>query len=540
MVVKNIKRKVPTIFIPTDSNVFVKIIIVADDDTEYTVMDTYDGTTDNNHTITGNLQRPVTNKLGSFSLTLANDGGRFLRKFNGGEIVKFYMDTTDATEEVFRARIDNVSYGLNNSNGFTIEIDGRDYPELIDKTITDAENSPTADVSLAKIFNVFYSDITLTFWNGSSWSTAVYTPGGETEEGTVSWSPAVPTFPTTLINMAYQHKKGLNVIAEICNRAGLDCYIEYDIPNSRWVLRTFVKESITNINANISYGTNLVNLTNFGEDNAEIINRTIVYGKAVGGNVLNLKTENDTDSQSNLWIKDKVIVQGDLTTMAEVQDKCDFELSEGINSDSSGKITTVCLYILKPGDVINVSIPYCNIHGEYKVYSFTHSLSPPFLTTLELTKQSKGLGELFIPKLNPDELLSGLTNPNNMKDSYSVYFDEDPSIMTYVDITADEGIIKLDSGKNRGTAVTNIVTADYNVTRCELRKNDNDYTTSDTYKVTNNGGGTWETYTWRDINSGIIHEFQTSGNRIGVELTLIRGTASDPSPGYEAISLLYK
>ena len=536
MPVKNIKRETPSIYIPTDSNVFIKVIIVADDDTEYTVMDTYDGTSANNHTINGNIRRPVTDKLGSFSLTLSNDGGRFLNKFDGGEIVKFYMDTEDASEEIFRAKIDNVSYGLNNSNGFFVEIDGRDYPELVDKTITDTENSPTADVSLAGIFNNFYSDITLTFWNGSSWSTATY----NSTTDTVVWSPLAPTFPSTLINMAYQHKKGLNVITEICNRAGLDCYVEYDITNTRWVLRTFVKESITNINANVSYGTNLVNLSDFGEDNTEIINRTIVYGKTIGDNILNLKTENDTTSQSNLWIKDKVIIQGDLTTMDEVQDKSDFELSEGISSDSNGKLTTVCLYTLRPGDIINVSVPYCNIHGEYKVYGFSHSLSEPFLTTLELTKQSKGLGELFIPKLNPDELLSGLTNPNDMHDSYTIYFDEDPSIMTYSNITPDEGIIKLDTGKVRGTAISNIVTADYNVTSCELRKNVNDYTTTDTYKVTNNGGGTWETYTWQTIQSGIIHNFETVGSRVGVELTLIRGTASDPSPGYEAVCLLYK
>ena len=300
MAVRNIKSERGSIFIPTDSNVYCKIIITDDSDVDYTLMNTYSGLDAENEMVAApSIKRSATDALGSFKFTIANDGGRFLNKFNGGEVVKVYADNTDATTRIFTGKVDNVKYGLSLSLGFYVELMGRDYPLLIDKTITGVIGSATADYALNKIIDVNYSPdepIGFTFWDGSSWVSAYYSSTTDS----VVWSSPVTNFPTTLINMTYQHKKGWKLITEICKRAGLECYVEYSTLLSDFVLRVFLKESIVNTGANVAYGVNLTNMNSFGFDNNAVVNRVIVYGKTESDNILLVKTENDTSSQDNL------------------------------------------------------------------------------------------------------------------------------------------------------------------------------------------------------------------------------------------------
>jgi len=535
MPVRNLSRTRPIIWIPGSANVKTKIVITDDDSTDHTVMNSYTGAVASNYALAAEVTRTATDKLGSFKIQLANDGGRFYKTFDGGETVKIYMDTTDATTLIFVGEIDNVSYGLDSRKGFFVNIDGRDYPEMIDKTISDAEGTVTADISLSGILYNFYDDVTLVFWNGTAWAVATY----DSDADTVSWSPAATGFPTTTITMAYQHNKGWSVIKEICGRAGLDCYMEYDDDNSRWTLRTFVEEDITNANAGVAYGVNLITLSPYGTNNNEVFNRIFVYGKQESDNIVLLKTEEDSTSQSNLWVKDKIINATDLLTMDEVQEKADYELSANINVSASGKITAIALPALKPGDVISCSIPYSGIGGSYKVQGFTHKLTNPTTTTLDLTKKIKGIADIFVEKDNPDELfIGGGVNLNEMKDSYTVYFDESPSVISHDDTQEVDGRLRLDDGKIWGQATANYITADYGATECELRRYESYDTTLDTYEVTNDGGATWETYTPDSTTK--IHSFAKSDNRVAFRVTMVRAIATDPSPAYESICLLYK
>ena len=268
------RRRVPgKIIIPSSTETYVKIQIIDDDSVTHTVLDTYGGGENDNHTITPpTLNISATDKLGNFKLRIANDGGRFLNKFNGGEIVKIYADKTDATTLRFYGRIndDGVKYGLGKE--FYIDINGRDYPELVDKTITGIQAAASGDEAICSIFNEFYTDIKLKFWNGSSWSTATY----DSEAGTVSWSPSASNFPTKLINTSYQHKKGLTIISEILKKIGCDSYLEYNEGETQWYLKTFVSEDI-NSNLAIAFGVNLVSAGEIGT--SEVFNKITAYGK---------------------------------------------------------------------------------------------------------------------------------------------------------------------------------------------------------------------------------------------------------------------
>ncbi len=527
----SVKRIRPKIFVPGESDVVCKIIITDDNGTDYTVLDSYTGDLGSNYTLEGSLTRGVTEQLDSFKLTLINDQGRFLNVFDGGEVVRIYADTTDATTLILRGKIDNITYGVDNSRGFFINIDGRSYPELVDKTITGIEVAVTADVSIAGILYEFYSDITLLFWNGSSWSEATY----DVNTDTVSWSPAAPNFPTTLINTSYQNKKGLTTIADICKRAGLDCYLEYDELNSRWTLRTFLENSITNDNCFVSYGVNMLSMGDFGLDTSQIYNRITVYGKQESDNIVLMRTKNDTASQSEFWIKDKILNESDLGSMDEVLDKANSELTLDTSINASGRFTAYGLQSLRPGEVIECSVPYTGISGTYKVTQFTHTLGEAFKTDIDVAERAKTLKDLFTEKLNPDDI-TGVSNLNNMFDSYTVYFDESPSVMTHSGTEEANGQLRLLPGQTTGQAYTNFITADYNVTSCELRRYDNYETVKDTYDVTNNGGVNWEVY----ATSGDIHNFTSVGDSIGFRVNLNRTSTTATSPAYESISMLFK
>lgn len=521
------------VFIPTDSDTYVKIEIIDDDDITYTVADSYGGSVDNNFTISATIKKSSTSNLGSFDLKLINDGGRWLNKFDGGEIIKVYADNIDATTLIFYGKVDSVKYGVNLSDGFYVNINGRDYPELIDKTITGIEAASRSDISLAKILYNNYSDITLSYWNGSEWIYATYMPVTES----VSWSSDATNYPTTLINMSYQHKKGYSTITEICERAGLDCYLEW-IVGTGWVLRVSNIETKENIDSSISYGLNLLSLNEFGIENDDIYNRIIVYGKIESDNVLLMKSEDDTSSQSNLWIKDKIINASDLTTMDEVQDRADYELSVGTNIDNNGSMTSICLPSIRPGEMINISVPYCNINGLYSVKSYTHTFSKDsiFKTSVELVRKRKQLKDILVTKVNAEEFISSIDNPNSMKDSYTIYFNESPSKVTLTNCEINDGVVYLSEGETSGSVTSNLIDADYNVTSCELRRYENYETAQDTYEVTNDGIN-WETYI---ATEGNIHTFSTSGSRIGFRLNLVRTNADDSSPAYEAIAMLIR
>ena len=535
MVRKTSKSDEGIIYIPVTENIYpkIRIIVIDNDSTSYTMMNTVTGASTDNFTLKASITRPVTERLGSFNLSVANDNGRFINKFSGGEIVKIYADYTDATNLLFYGRVDNAKYGLNKRDGFFIEFNGRDYPELIDKTITGQEAAAPGYISLAGILYEYFNDVKLQFWNGSSWSTATYTESTDS----VEWSPAVTNFPGGSITMGYQHKKGFTVISEICQRLELDCYLEYNEGDKQWYLKTFNKDDITNTSESIAYGINLISLGDYGVDNTGIINRARVYGGQESSNIIVLKTENDTDSQSQFWIKDSTLQAQELTSMDEIQEKADYELSKGIVEVNEGRMTVVGMSTIKPGDNLPVSIPYCGVSGLHRIQQFTHTIGKTFTTTVEVEKEIKTIKDLFIGKVNPDFVTSN-SNLNDMTDSYTIFFDEDPSIMALSNTIEVGGKLKLAGGYVTGEATSNIITGDQDsVTECEFRRFENFATEDDIYQVTNDNGVTYETYS---TAAGGLHRFTSEGNQVGIKMTLNRNSSTATSPAYESICLLFR
>jgi len=126
-----------------------------------------------------------------------------------------------------------------------------------------------------------------------------------------------------------------------------------------------------------------------------------------------------------------------------------------------------------------------------------------------------------------------------MSDSFTTFFDETPSyIATFSSTAITEGVLRLDSGDISGNVISSTYTSDQQATQCELRRSINDFTSLDSYQVSNNGGVTWETY---DTTEGEeVHDFSLPGNSLKFKINMSRVSSADSSPAYESISLLYK
>lgn len=526
------------IYVPLTESFYPKWIITVDGDdgTIYYIADNIDGSASRNYLINAQITRPVTSGLGRFVVRFSNPDGVFTGKFNGGEVVHIYADYVDATTLQFRGKIDDVKNGVNAGEGFYIEVDGRDYPEINDRSVTGRAVSSSADVTLCDLFDIYFDDITLAFWNGTVWANATF----DNMSRQVTWDATVTTFPSTLLVYSYQNKKGWSVVKEICERAGLVCYMYYDVSNTRWTLRTFIKNAIKNDNVSATYGTNMIACDEYGVDNSGVKNLVTVYGNQESDNIVLMASEEDTSSQSDLWIKEKIVNDSGSTSMDEVREKADYELANGVEVIVNGNIRIVGEPRVLPGEQIMVGIPLMNVSGYHTVGSFTHNISGSgFTTSLQLTKQLDSISDMFREKLNIEDEARAFINLNRMKNSYTVYFDESPSIIDIHSGTEEvDGKLQLESTETQGIATTEVHTADDDITECELRKYSNfPVDEGDTYEITNDNGVTWETYT---ISSGETHTFSSTGNELRLRITLVRDSVNNDTPSYESVCLLYK
>jgi len=84
------------------------------DDNNITLMDTVDGSSEKNYTITANVSKHLNERIGSFSVKISNANGQFLNTFIGGEDIEIYVDYDNSIDEDLTDDLAHF-YNLNNS-----------------------------------------------------------------------------------------------------------------------------------------------------------------------------------------------------------------------------------------------------------------------------------------------------------------------------------------------------------------------------------------------------------------------------------------
>jgi hypothetical protein len=519
-----------------------KVIITDQDGTDYTIADFEDGSSEKNYLLSASVTRAATSKLSSAVISFSNPVNddtmlcEFTNKFSGGEDISIYADYNDATTLIFRGKVDNPKNSLT-GNGFVMEIDARNYPEMTDITIVGAAYSSKADAIIWDVLDTSdFDDVILCFWDGSSWVESSFNDTTRI----VTWGSSVPTFPTTTMTFSWQDKKPWSIIEEVCGRAGLDCFLEYDETNEQWLLKTFVIGSLKNNTFAAGYGQNIISFTNFGPENTDIYNRVTGYGFKESSNIISLSTEEDLDSQAELWRKYYTITDNSLKTNEELRARVLWELSRGTQDVTSGSLTVVGEETILPGQQIVIGIPQLSVSGYYTVREVTHTISSGgFITDISIQRVNNRIDAFFKEKVDIEKESEPFENLNGMLGSFNIYFDETTSLIAEHSGTEEvDGKLQLTSGQTTGIATTVSHNTPFAVTEVELRKYSNFPTDeNDTYEVSNDGGVTWFPYV---ISSGSTVTFSTTNNFLRVRLTLRRESVDNPTPSYESIVLLYK
>lgn len=442
-------------------------------------------------------------RLATGRITLSNINGKWLDTWNGGETVTIYAEYGDVTptNKIFHGKLFNIMFGLS-SNGYECSLECVQAPELAGiKIIEQFDNALITD-AIKTIVDTYYSGIVT--YTGLQSTTARFTGN-------------------------FKHVSGINALGDLASSADLDLYISTGND-----IQLFARNSIENNVESVSYQSNLKSLSDYGTDNKKRYNRVTVYGKE-DRNILLLKTKQDTDDQADLWRRDMVITDNGLTTMDEISEKTEVELSNGISLDAQGRISALGMPKLVPGDSINVLAPYCGATGRHRVVSINHSLTMSgFITSANVISKPKTLMDFFEERIDAEERLKPYNNLNAMTDSYTTYFNEIDAPYTLVNCEIDEERAKLTSGETSGSIVFDSITADNSITQCELRIVTN-FPNHElcTYQASNNGGLTYET-----ITPGTLHTFTSSGSTLKFKINLVGDDTHDPV--FESVCLLYK
>ncbi len=446
--------------------------------------------------------------LNTARVTLSNPKGFFLNKFSGGEELDIYIeyDDVDPTTKIYVGKLDNIRFSIG-GNGYTAEITSRTAPELKDKKI------------VISFVNALVSD-------------AIKQIIDDNYDGLITYNNVVTT--TERITASYNHQSGIDVIYDVLKRTNQKMYID-----TNYDMHTFEKGTEVNINEQVNYNTNLISLTGYGVENTQIFNRIWVYGK-IDGNIVLLDTQEDTDSQNQLWIKDEVITDSNLVTMEEVEDKAVSQLTNRIIANNSATLVTLGMPGIEAGQSLSVYVPYCGAFDEHMIAGITHNISGGgFTSNMNIEDKPTSILDLMKERIVVEEQLKPYENQNSMTGAYTVFFDEDPTKLTHnntEEIESDgDGLLQLQSGQTSGVATANVIDTEDDVTQCEFRIKANDEQQLCTYEVSNDGGNNWDT-----VEPGYqnIHTFTTAGHLLMWRINMVGDVTHNPK--FTSISVLYK
>ena len=491
------------------------MIITDSSDVAHTVADSTDTTSTqiNNKTLGCNLTME-SRRLGLFYLELINDSGEFLNTFEGGDVINIYSDYTDATTEIFRGKVDEVSYSVSESEGYTVNITGKDYPEASGLKITEQFLAPdTVWTGFSRLTSNYITDVTVTYWENDAWTSS----------------------PSTTFNILSKNYSGETVeeaIEDMAIIGDVEAYFEYD--SGQWYLRVFDSVDKVSTENSVQIGTNLISVSDFGKNYESYANRVKVTGKLESDNITLIKTE-ETTPEGNMWRKEHWVGDTTLDTMDMVQTRANNVLTNKSSYDYTGDVSSLGLATLKPGFSIPISVPYCGINGNYKVTRYTHDFTSGFTTRSEINRITKTLRVFFNTAEAIQRGLSPSTNLNNMRDSYVAFFDETTPLFNHVNTEETDGVLRLTTGQSTGVATSLTYDTDIKFTTVEFRIYANfPNTEADTYEISNDDGTNWTT-----VTPGVETSLSTADNRLKIRMNLTTNGGLQ-NPAYESICLLYK
>jgi hypothetical protein len=396
--------------------------------------------------------RAICPEIGYFKILLDNNNEEFTESYSGGETVEFFIDLTDGTTRRFKGEIDTIKNKYDTSKGFTLELAGNHVSGgLMNITVTE---SFVGDTLVSDILDTLNSNYLTGY-------TMNYTATDTSTKPTINWN----------------NKPFWECIYDLIKLIDADAYVDDDLN-----LNVFDKKSVENNNEAIVWNDTMISTEGLGTQSLTTRNKIIVYGEA--GDLPVVSTSEDSDSQSSYGTKEQVVFDSKITSVDMADELSASELSLQKTPETEGKANAFILPSLSPGEIIWISNPVFKIHGQYKIYKYTHKF--PSERTECFIQTSREIPHIFKKRIENELALQTVTNPFKMTSSWNFVFDNFDELSTQDEnIKVEDSRIKLSSGTSGTFTATK--TASSNVTKVHLKVNGSSLVGT-IYKFSTDGG----------------------------------------------------
>jgi len=474
MVARNKKTISPKIWIPPNHYATYKITITRSDGT-------IDDITDS---ITSCIVEDLTTEgIGTFEVELPNYDNQYTDAWTGMEIFKYYKDYADtATTIRFYGRIEKPS-----KRGSKILIKGRSESLfMVEKTITKSYSNADTAVILDDLFDDY----------------------GESRYVLTS----IPALSGTTLTINWVDKPFWEAVIELCKATGYECYIDADL-----TVQFFATGSIDNTTEGLNHDTNIIDIGDFAPDIQLTKNQIRVYGAVVDNSQV-IYTANNTAAQTSNGVRRRNVVDDSIITFTQARELGDALLSTAKDPPTVGEVTGVLLATIKPGDRIKISAPLDGLdYGYYTCVGYKDEVGEDkYYTTVSINKQQEKISHLIKNRIGASYLQQTTTsNPNDLDFALAQTFGSDVGTHSNTEITG--GVLKKLTAGSAGTwtSPTTPTPDGNNVSQVRLRV-DGTNKPGATYKISLNGGTTYETVTLKALTTLTT----TAGDKIVVKIEL--------------------
>lgn len=435
--------------------------------------------------------------IGTFNLKIYNDEQAYNGLWSRGNTVKVYADRDNATTEIFRGLIDKVETGRHEQIPMVLLSGRQNTKSLSEIMVTYAASSREVSLILTDLLTQYTTGYTTT--NVSPTTTSL----------SVNW-----------------YEKPLNeCIEELCAASGFYFRVEPDLS-----AYFFEGGSILSTTEAIVHDDNLIEITAFGEDTAQIRNRIIVYGQEVGGTPLIATAETGAVKNGDEPANEEIINDTNLISMAQVQERADYELSNRQNPPQIAETESYGLPSLKPGEKAYISDYDCDAVTSYPVFLITHRFGFESMTTkTSITKERSGTSRLIYDRIKQEQKQSNVVNQNAMRYSYNFSFDDSTNIYSFTGTEVNSGYLRVASGSSQGSMLTSIKdTGSLQVSAYELRAEGDGLDSISFYVSTDGSVPT------------VLAAKNTKYTASGGNKLLVRAVITDASSKLDSMALLYK
>ncbi len=400
---------------------------------------------------------PVTNGIGTFTLSLSNAFGQISGDYNPGDIVKFYADNSDATTLQFWGRVDYTKDDISSSGQF-INIEGRHRSFLLNEYLVNYNVSgEEPSVILKAIIDKLPTSYGFTYSNVSASSTTM----------DVEWN----------------YKPFWDCVVELCNKAGFDCYVDDDLD-----FHFFEKNSIENNDNAVVEGDNFISASDYGTNDYYEKTRVVAIGRDAGGLDIVYTAISPTEGEE---IREVFVRDLSANTYEKVKNIAEAKLSEVTGKNPQAKIISFGLDSISPGDNIWFIIPRQKIAIQYKLVSIRHSFGMKvggWRTELITEEEEAGTSSVLQGIVQKNQQITGGENVNKLNFSYN--FDFGSEVGTHDSTKIIRGFLQTTGGET-GTWISPTLELDENASNFEFRAIGSNISDVD-YFVSTTAGSIWQ------------------------------------------------